>query len=313
MMSFLGTTVGVHSFLSGSPKMTVRQVVALLIGVLVPYLLLAVAVHFLQDRLLYFPDTTARSQTVASASWLGLKLWPDGADEYRGLVSATPPTAHRGTVLVWHGNAGSALDRVYYVRALQRLGFRVVLVEYPGYGSRPGDVGESPFVSAALQAARLATEEFGGPLYVWGESLGCGIASAIAADPGMEVQGAIMLTPWDSLPNLAQSKFWYLPAKWLTRDKYNNVRNLRDSGGPVAVIMAGQDKVIPNKHTMRLFESLSGNKKLWVFEDAGHNTWPTAPGSKWWAEVMEFVSGSTTRDDDDDGTAPPLDRSSSCS
>jgi len=276
-----------------------ENLAALFVGVLVCYLLLAAAIYLLQDRLLYVPDIAARSRTVETASRRGLKLWPAGVDDYYGLVSAPPPSAYRGTVLIWHGNAGSALHRVYYIRALQRLGFRVVLLEYPGYGSRPGDVGEEPFVSDALRAARLAAKEFGGPLYVWGESLGCGVASAVAADPDLEVQGAVMLTPWDRLPDLAQSLYWYLPAKWLTRDKYDNVRNLRDYDGPVAVVMAGRDEVIPNVHTERLYESLPAVKKLWVFENAGHNTWPTAAGSKWWAEVMEFVSGSATRTDGD--------------
>jgi alpha-beta hydrolase superfamily lysophospholipase len=269
------------------------NLVTLVIGLLVCYLLLAIAVYLLQDRLLYFPGIATRSHIKATATQRGLELWPVDGDDFYGHVSALPPSAAKGTVLVWHGNAASALYRIYYVRALQRLGFRVVLLEYPGFGSRPGDLGESSFVSDAKRAARLAAREFDGPLYVWGESLGCGVASAVAADPTLQVYGAVMLTPWDTLPDLAQRKFWYLPARWLTRDKYDNVRNLSGFDGPVAVIMAGRDEVIPNVHTMRLYESLPGEKKLWVFENAGHNTWPTAPDAEWWGEVIEFISGST--------------------
>jgi pimeloyl-ACP methyl ester carboxylesterase len=156
-------------------------------------------------------------------------------------------------------------------------------------------------VRDAKQAARLAAREFGTPLYVWGESLGCGVASAVAADPALEVRGAVMLTPWDRLPDVAQRKFWYLPARRLTRDKYDNVRSLESFDGPVAVVMAGRDQVIPNVHTLRLYESLPGEKKLWVFENAGHNTWPTAPDATWWAEVMAFVSGSAVGANGDGG------------
>jgi alpha-beta hydrolase superfamily lysophospholipase len=269
------------------------NVVALLVGVLVCYLLLAIAVYLLQDRLLYFPGIASRSHIKATAAQEGLELWPVDGNDFYGHVSALSPSATKGTVLVWHGNAASALYRIYYVRALQRLGFHVVLLEYPGFGSRPGDLGESSFVSDAKRATRLAVETFGGPLYVWGESLGCGVASAIAADTALQVRGAVMLTPWDTLPEVAQHKFWYLPARWLTRDQYDNVRNLRGFDGPVAVIMADRDRVIPNAHTLRLYESLPGEKRLWVFEHAGHNTWPTAPDAAWWAEVMEFIAGST--------------------
>ena len=264
--------------------------IVLLAGILACYLLLVLAAYLMQERMLYFPGVEPRRQTVEMAAWLGLALWPD-ADEYRGLVSATPPTAPKGTILVWHGNGGSAVHRVHYVRALEPLGYRVVLLEYPGYGSRPGEMSEASFVRDALEATRLAKEAFGGPLYAWGESLGCGIASAVAADSELEIQGAVMLTPWDTLPDLAQRIYWYLPARWIVRDRYDNVSNLRAFDGPVVVLMAGQDEIIPNMHSMRLHASLPGEKRLWIFEGAGHNTWPTAPDTEWWAEVMAFITG----------------------
>jgi alpha-beta hydrolase superfamily lysophospholipase len=264
--------------------------VTLLVGAVTCYALLVFAAYLLQDRLLYFPNKATRIQTAQAASRLGLALWPDGEDDYFGLISTDPPTPSSGTVLIWHGNAGSAIHRGYYVHPLQALGFRVVLLEYPGYGARPGRLREPSFVADALQAARRATQEFDGPLYVWGESLGCGVASAVAADPELEVQGAVMLTPWDRLPDLAQRIYWYLPARWLARDRYDNVGNLQEFPGPVAVLMADRDEVIPNAHTMRLYESLPDPKRLWVFQNAGHNSWPTAPDAGWWAEVMEWVS-----------------------
>ena len=89
-----------------------------LLGVLALYLLLVAAAFALQDRLLYFPETATRSETADLASQLGFRLWPEGEDDYYGLVSAAPLPASRGTVLVWHGNAGSALHRGYYVPAL---------------------------------------------------------------------------------------------------------------------------------------------------------------------------------------------------
>jgi alpha-beta hydrolase superfamily lysophospholipase len=267
-----------------------QNLITFLVVILLLYSLLAITVYLFQKRLLYFPDITAWRQTVEAASRLGLRLWPDDTGDYHGLVSVTPSSTHRGTVLVWHGNAGSAIHRAHYVRALQRQGLRVVLIEYPGYGARSGDVSEASFVRDALQAARLAKREFGGPLYVWGESLGCGVASAVAAEPELDVQGAVMLTPWDTLPDLAQRLYWYLPVRWLVRDRYDNVTNLQAFGGPVAVLIAGRDEVIPNEHTMRLYESLPGEKQLWVFENEGHNTWPTSPDARWWGEVVAFLT-----------------------
>ena len=37
---------------------------------------------------------------------------------------------------------------------LEARGWRVVLLEFPGYGGRPGDLGEKPFVADAEAALR---------------------------------------------------------------------------------------------------------------------------------------------------------------
>lgn len=53
-------------------------------------------------------------------------------------------------MIVFHGNAGAAIDRSYYVDALTPLGYRVVLAEYPGYGGRSGQPREKVFVADAI-------------------------------------------------------------------------------------------------------------------------------------------------------------------
>jgi hypothetical protein len=41
-------------------------------------------------------------------------------------------------MIIFHGNAGSARDRLYYIEPLERLGYRIILAEYPGYEARAG-------------------------------------------------------------------------------------------------------------------------------------------------------------------------------
>jgi pimeloyl-ACP methyl ester carboxylesterase len=103
------------------------------------------------------------------------------------------------------------------------------------------------------------------------------------------MDGVVLLTPWDSLPNLAQKLYRFLPARLLVKDRYNNQENLQGYKGPVAILMAEQDEIIPGSLTKHLYESLPGIKKLWVFPHAGHNSWPTEPDEPWWAEVIGFL------------------------
>ncbi len=251
------------------------------------YTVLLVAVFFLQRQLLFFPD--GRRLTEAELGAAGLRFWPSEND-FRGYTSAVLSQNLKGVVIVFHGNAGTAFDRYHYIESLKPLGYQVILAEYPGYGGRDGELSEGSFTADARESVRLVREQFSGPLYLCGESLGCGVAAATAATD-VEVDGIILITPWDTLSALAQKKFWYVPARYIVRDKFNSVSNLICFEKPVALAIARQDQTIPPAHGLRLYESLNGRKHLWEFIDAGHNTWPQKTNPHWWREIMNFIAG----------------------
>jgi hypothetical protein len=255
---------------------------------LIGYGVLILFVFFGQRRMLYYPDSNLPSPSQLER--MGLRSWLATGGSPRGFIAAQSPAAGAGTVVVFHGNAGTAWQRDYYVKALEPLGYRVLLAEYPGYGGRSGGLGEKVFVADSRETVRLAFEEFGGPLVLLGESLGCGVAAGVAADPPVPVAGVALLTPWDTLPNLAQTIYWFLPARWLVRDKYDNVSSLSGFPGRVAVMVASHDEVIPKRHGLALYAALGGHKRLWVVANAGHNTWPDQVDTAWWREVMGFLA-----------------------
>jgi len=249
----------------------------------------------IQKNMLYYPGSYTIADIRRYAAENDLLLWPGPDGGYQGIVSRKGPANFKGTIVIFHGNGGPAIFRTYYLAALEARGYRVVLAEYPGYGGRSGELSEQSFVADARRAALRAKGEFGGPLYLWGESLGCGVASALAADKELRPRGVVLLTPWDSLPGIAKAQFPWLPVKLFLSDRYDNVANLDAYGGPVAVILSRRDEIIPNKLTMRLYHALSPPKRMWAFENAGHNDWPSHPELDWWDEVMNFLNAKGER------------------
>ena len=251
--------------------------------------------YLFQNSLLYHPDKYSLMQLVQQIKDSPVRLWPAASEAYRGLIAPPHGPEMRGTIVVFHGNAGSAYDRMYYVRALTPLGYRVLLAEYPAYGARTGSLGEQSLVADATATVRSLRKDFPGPLYVWGESLGCAVATGVAAEESLAVDGLVLITPWRNLPDLAQSIYWFLPAKWLVKDRYDNVANLNEFNNPVAVLMADQDEIIPNQQTLAFFEAIHSPKRLWVFKNAGHNSWPISPQEKWWLETANFTDSRKAR------------------
>lgn len=251
------------------------------------YAMVCMIVFFIQRRMLYFPQSYQLPEKQIRE--LGLTYWP-AKDQYNGFLFDNTQEDAKGTVIVFHGNAGSAYDRLFYAQALSRQNLRVILAEYPGYGGRPGSPSESVLVDDAVQTIQKAEKQFKGPVYVWGESLGCGVAASAMPRVKDLVDGLVLFLPWDSLPNVAKTHYWYLPVRWLIKDKYNSVENLKQFKKNTAVLLAGKDEIIPVKHGRRLYDSLTMKKRLWIFEEATHNDMPVSPRLSWWKEVIDFLS-----------------------
>ncbi len=259
-------------------------------SLLLLYLLMLLAVFLLQRKLMYFPSRFSEKQHQAMLARLDLQPWPS-PDESRGLIGKMPISGGKGTVLVFHGNAGSAVHRTYFVDALRKLGYRVIVAEYPGYGTRGGMPSETSLIGDGVATAKMVARTFNGPLFLCGESLGCGVVAGVVAAHEVPVQGLLLIAPFDSMAKVAQHHYWFFLARWLLLDRYDNVPKLRPFQGPVATVLAEQDEIIPNRNSMALYDALSAPKKLWRFSDAGHNSLPMEAWQAWWREAMAFLDG----------------------
>lgn len=244
--------------------------------------------------MLYFPTRYSAAEAVRSAADSGFRPWPEEGDRHLGFLDEHVPDHPGATVIVFQGNAGCALDRVFYREQLAGLNIRLILAEYPGYGARPGRPAEASLVASAKDIVKSAYESFSGPIVLIGESLGCGVAAAAAGAAVSPVHGLVLITPWDSLPSLAQKLYWFLPVRFLLRDRYDNIGNLAGYSGSVAVILAEKDELIPVRLGRRLYDNLQGRKKLWMLPDAGHNTWPQEMSGDRWDEIWDFIRGDHT-------------------
>ena len=263
------------------------MILKILLYALIGYVTLCSIVFIFQRKLLYLPMGNQLSEKRALEE--GLLYWPS-VENFQGFISQGEPVDQKGTIIVFHGNAGAAYHRSFYTKALSIQNLRFILAEYPGYGGRAGGPTEDVLVEDALKTIRLAYQEYGEPLFLWGESLGGGVVSSAISRTDIPIKGLVMYTPWDTLPNLAQTHYWYLPVQWLVLDKYNNIENFQGYEGNIAVVLAGNDEVVPVQHGKKLYESITGKKQLWLFEGVTHNEMPVAPELHWWREVIAFIS-----------------------
>lgn len=255
------------------------------------YVGLVVLMAGCQKRYIYYPQRESEEVLLSHATAMGVEPWRDDDENLVGwLAPARDVEGPLRRVVVFHGNAGFALNRSHYLRAFGRLPGRweVRLFEYPGYGARSGSPGEGAFYDAAEEALRDLMEEEES-LFLLGESLGSGVACRMARDFPDEVDGLILITPFTDLAEVGARHFRFLPVRLLLRERYNNAAALEAYDGPVAVLLAEHDEVIPADIGQRLYDEYRGPKLLSIQEGRSHNTLDLAPDLAWWQDVAEFL------------------------
>ncbi len=256
------------------------------------YGVLCLLVVMVQRRLMYFPSRAPDAEALRAAKGLGLEAWRDEHGNLTGWRATKSAPGIR--VLVFHGNAGSALDRDYYLDLLGRDGTDVILFEYPGYGARNGEPSQASFVDNAMLALAQLRKEAPGPVWLLGESLGGGVASQVAARRPADIAGLLLVTPFARMTDVAAWHYPYLPVRLLLRDRWDNVSALAGYPGPIGLFIAGRDEVVGAAQGRLLGRSLGARARIWEQPEAGHNTFSTRPDAHPWPEIRAFLADHPT-------------------
>lgn len=247
----------------------------------------------LQRRLIYFPSTAEPAALEEMAQSEGFKPLAGATGETIAWIhSPRDGGAPDAVFIIFHGNAGFGLHRSYYRDALRELSgdrWACVVLEYPGYGARSGSPSKDSLEAAAAEVLDVILALHPAPVYLIGESLGGGVATSLAASHPEAVRGLLLVTPFTSLAEVGQYHYPLLPVRLLLRDNFDNTRNLKQYRGPVGIILAEGDRVIPASIGKKLYDSYEGPRRLWTQPGAGHNTLDLNPGNPMWSEIGEFL------------------------
>lgn len=173
-------------------------------------------------------------------------------------------------VVVFHGNAGNAANRVGKFTPLIAGGYGLFLAEYRGYGGNPGDPTEQGLIADGESVLAWLEDKGIGEarLALYGESLGSGVALALAQKH--RVRAIVLEAPYTSIGDAAQQRYPFVPAKWLVRDRFENLQRIAEIDLPILILHGEKDRVMPSSHGERLAEA-GQRVSLQLFPLAGHN------------------------------------------
>ncbi|MFN3232094.1 MAG: alpha/beta hydrolase [Alphaproteobacteria bacterium] len=244
------------------------------IGTLIAvYLAICAIMFFFQRNFLYYPDTTPLETIAIGPGWG--RVTTQTAD---GLTLAhfhKPAAAGYPTILLFHGNAGNIGHRLEKFDDLDALGVGVFLTEYRGYGGNPGKPTEDGLYADARSAVAWLADKgvAAADLVIFGASLGSGVATAMAAelaDAGTPVAALVLEAPYTSIAETAQYHYPWLPARWLTLDRYDSLSRIDRINTELLVLHGEQDRTIPFALGLELFEEARAPKTFIGLPNTGH-------------------------------------------
>jgi pimeloyl-ACP methyl ester carboxylesterase len=153
--------------------------------------------------------------------------------------------------------------------------YAIYLLHYPGYGGSAGRPSEKSIIAAAFALFDAVHAQHQNVVVV-GRSLGTGVAVRLASQ--RPVARLVLVTPFDSLADVAAEHFRFLPVRWLLLDKYDSWKYAPQVTAPTKIIAAGDDEIIPRASTERLRTRFrEGIVSYAVIPGVGHNTISDSP------------------------------------
>jgi len=251
------------------------------------YLLICAGCAAFQRRLIYFPPKFTSAQVDQFARAARLERWENSSGQAIGMKRLFPNQPAPGRVLIVYGNGSCATGCAHYADAIQGVAaFDVFILEYPGYADRPGSPSQQSLFRAADEAFQLLATN--GPVFLVGESLGTGVASYLAGTYPDKVAGMILFAPYNRLTDVAQAHMPLLPVHWLLVDRFPSADYLRHYHGPIAMLVAGEDQVVPEKFGRRLYSDYAGPKRLWEFPMDDHGSIMERQPNVW-QQIIAFL------------------------
>ncbi len=232
------------------------------------YVLVMALMFALQNRLLFMPDRRVYSQDhvgvkgfddidVVTADGLPLRGW------YAKARNGKP------TVVMFHGNASTWAFRAPDFAALAAEGYGVLLAGYRGYGGNPGSPSEDGFymdAEAYLKASGVPLEN----IVLYGESLGTGVAVEMAVRHPA-IKAMVLEAPYATIAEVASFHFPFIAfMKMLLTERFESITKIEKAPMPKLFLLAGRDRVVPEKFGKKLFDAAAEPKTLKRYPWATH-------------------------------------------
>ncbi len=241
----------------------------LAIGVAGYFGLLAI-LYFSQRDLLYHPnDVVPDPAAHGIPEMTAHRVEPEAG--IRPLIWWAPPKNPSYPVIVYfHGNGGHLGGRAGRARIYLKAGYGLLLAGYRYNAGAGGEASEEGLLADARAAVAFARARGYEParMVFYGESLGAGVATAMAAE--YPPAALVLDSAYSSIADVAQAHYWYLPVRWLVKDRFDSIARMGAVHAPVLIVHGEDDRTIPAWSARKLLAATRDPKEAHFLPRGNH-------------------------------------------
>ncbi len=242
----------------------------ILLIILAIYIVISVALYYLQDYLLFKPEKLSKDfqffydnqetmeynlETRDGAVINGVRFFPKGES--------------KGVILYLKGNSKSIKGWGKFAVDFTRHDYNVLMVDYRGFGKSTGRRSQKA-IKRDLQLVynKIKEQTTEDRIILYGRSLGSGFASKLASmnNPKMLILDA----PYYSLTKVTARYMPFMPLSLLIKYPLPTYKWLKYVQCPIHIIHGTDDKLIPYKSSIKLSQVNPKISRLYTVIGGGH-------------------------------------------
>lgn len=245
----------------------------LLSFILIIYSAICFIVYFIQDKLIFFPRSIDKeiAEKVAGSQSCPEEVYIDTPEGVKLHGWFYRKDADAPVLLYFGGNA----EEVSWLHESHEFpeDWSLLFMNYRGYGLSEGKPSEENLKKDALLIFDHMLQKMQitpSAKVVMGRSLGTAVATHVAAH--RHTDAVILVSPFESILQIARSTFPFLPVKLMLRHPFHTAKDAVKVNAPLLCFIAENDQVVPPSSTLALYEAWSGENELVVVPHHDHNT-----------------------------------------
>lgn len=224
----------------------------------IAYILFGIYLTLFQNSFIYHPDSESKcpqleAYRITDSTVRGFYISSDAAEQL---------------IVVYHGNAGRACNRTYFIPFAEASNASLLLVEYPGFGETE-KVSTNAILEYIPEVIHFTTSLEYPRTVLIGESIGSAFASYHNKKANADT--LILLSPFSSLHSMTRRVVPIYPARIMLENTLP-VIDWAQSSEETFILATANDRVIPIKESMQVHEAAIPNSILYVFDEGDHNT-----------------------------------------